>query len=422
MEIQISKKARVKNFVIIFFLGFSSGLPLSLVMSTLQALLFEYEVNLKTIGLFSLVTIPYNCKLLFAPVIDSFGLFYLTKKFGQRRSWMIFTQFLLAIFISAIGIFANSHSVTLIAIFAFLVAFSSASQDLVIDAYRIELIAKEDQGFAASFYIYGYRIAIIISTAGALILSSLVSWRIVYLVMAALMSVGTITILFADDTRKNWVSKTYNFACWFKGAVLAPLKDLVKRPKWYLIIIFIICFKLSDAFAGSLTMSFLLDLKFSKVEIASIVKTYGLFATLIGAYIGAHIIKKIGSNKALWIALLMQMTSNLGFCYQAIIGYNPSSLYAVMFMENFSGGIGDAVLVTYLSSLCNIMFSATQYSLLMSLASLGRSLFSSSAGMVAATFGWINFFLFSIILSIPSLMVLVILSKKSQNHDSLRDI
>jgi PAT family beta-lactamase induction signal transducer AmpG len=408
----INNNNRIKNFVIIFFLGFSSGLPLALIMSTLQALLFEYGVNLKTIGLFSLVSIPYNFKVAFAPIIDSFGLFYLSKKLGQRRSWMIATQLLLAIFIASIGIFAGSGNVMLIAIFALLVAFSSASQDLVIDAYRIELIKKEDQGFAATYYIYGYRIAIIIATAGALILSNLFSWNIVYLIMASLTSIGMITVLCADDTRKNWVTKNYNFVSWFKNAVTSPLKDLIKRPKWYLILIFIICFKLSDAFAGSLTMSFLLDLQFSKLEIASIVKTFGLVATLLGAFAGGAIIKKIGINKAILIALIMQMASNLGFCYQAIIGYNTTSLYAVIFAENFSGGIGDAALIAYLSSLCNIMFSATQYSLLMSLASLGRSFFSSSAGVLASKFGWVNFFMFSILLSIPSLLVLFILSKK----------
>jgi PAT family beta-lactamase induction signal transducer AmpG len=408
----INKKARIKNFIIIFFLGFSSGLPLALIMSTLQALLFEYGINLKTIGLFSLVTIPYNLKIFFAPIIDSFGLFYLSKKLGQRRSWMIVTQLLLAIFIALIGIFADNHNVGLIAILAFLVAFSSASQDLVIDAYRIELISKEDQGFAASFYSYGYRIAIVVATAGALTLSHLFGWNVVYLIMAGLTSIGMISVLFADDTRKNWVTKSYNFVSWFKSAVAAPLKDLIKRPKWYLILIFIICFKLSDAFAGSLTTSFLLDIKFSKIEIASIVKTFGLFATLFGVFIGGALVKRFGLNKAILIALLMQITSNLGFCYQATIGYNPTSLYGIIFAENFSGGIGDAALVAYLSSLCNIMFSATQYSLLVSLASLGRSLFSSSAGIIASKFGWVNFFAFSILLSIPSLLVLFILSRK----------
>ncbi len=413
----INNKARIKNFIIIFFLGFSSGLPLALIMSTLQALLFEYGINLKTIGLFSLVTIPYNLKIFFAPIIDSFGLFYLSKKLGQRRSWMIVTQLLLAIFLALIGFFASSNNVMIIAILALLVAFSSASQDLVVDAYRIELIKKEDQGFAATYYIYGYRIAIIVTTAGALILSNLFSWNIVYFIMASLTSVGMITVLCAEDTRKNWVTKNYNFVSWFKGTVIAPLKDLIKRPKWYLILIFIICFKLSDAFAGSLTMSFLLDLKFSKVEIASIVKTFGLIATLLGAFAGGAIIKRVGINKAILIALLMQMASNLGFCYQAIIGYNTTSLYGVMFAENFSGGIGDAALIAYLSSLCNIM-CATQYSLLASLASLGRSLFSSSAGIVASKFGWVNFFAFSILLSIPSLLVLFVLSRKNYHTKS----
>lgn len=409
------ENSRLKKLIIIFFLGFSCGLPLPLIMSTLQALLFENGVGLKFIGLFSLVTIVYNLKIFFAPIIDSLPVPYLTTKFGQRRSWIILSQIFLMIFIAAIGIAVGSHNIKLIAILAFLVAFFSASQDLVVDAYRIELIKKEDQGFAATSYIYGYRIAIIFGGAGALILSTFYSWSTTYLIMSCAILVGIVTILFASETRKNWVAKSHDFISWFKNSIIAPLQDLTSHSKWYLILILIICYKLSDSFAGSMTMSFLLDLKFSKIEIASIVKTFGLLSTLLGALIGGILVKKIGLNQAVWIALLMQIISNLGFCYQAIVGHDVNSLYLVIFAENFSGGIGDAVLVTYLSGLCNIIFSATQYSLLMSLASLGRSLFASSAGIVASKIGWVYFFIFSMTLSIPALLALIFLTKKQRD-------
>jgi PAT family beta-lactamase induction signal transducer AmpG len=406
------KKYLSFDLIKIFFFGISSGLPLALIMSTLSALLYDHGFNLKMIGFFSLATLPYIFKIAYAPIIDSFGLPYLTKIFGQRRSWLIFSQILLIIFISLIGIFSSSNNLALIAFFAFMSGFSSAMQDIVIDAYRIEIIKKEDQGIAVSLYVYGYRVGILISGAGALILSSFMDWKLVYLIMASLIGIGIVTTLFAIESRKNWVAKNYSFISWVKSAILAPLKDLIKRSHWYIILAFIVSFKLADVFAGNLTTTFLLDIKFSKAEIAAIVKTFGLFATLIGVFIGGILIKKIGINKSLIIAVIMQMVSNLGFSYQAYMGNNPGSLYLVIFAENFSSGIGDAVLITYLSGLCNIAFSATQYSLFISLASLSRSLLASSSGIVATWLGWSNFFIFSTLLASPSLIFLWLLMRK----------
>jgi PAT family beta-lactamase induction signal transducer AmpG len=387
-------------------------LPLALILSTLKALLVDKNFDLKTIGFFSLISLPYSLKIFFAPIIDSCQVPYLTRLLGQRRSWIILTQIVLVIAIALLGIAGEMGDLFFITIFAFLVAFASASQDIVIDGYRIELIEQENQALAASFYTYGYRIGLLISGAFALFLSDNVSWKIVYFAMSCFMTIGIITILLSKETRQNWQKKNYNFISWFKNFVIAPIVDFAKKPRWYFILAFIICFKLGDVFAGNLTTPFLLALEFSKTEIATIVKTFGLFATLLGVFCGGVLAKKIGIYKSLWIAGSAQMLSNLAFSYLAQIGHNDEVLYFVIFAENFSGGIGDSVFIAYLSALCNISFSATQYATLASFATLARSVFSSSAGIIAAEIGWYQFFIFSTFLAIPGLIFLWILREK----------
>lgn len=398
------------DILIIFFFGFSSGLPLALILSTLKVFLVDANVDIKTIGLFSLISLPYGLKFLWAPIVDSIGLPILTKSLGRRKSWIILNQILLIICIAALGVFVNSNASTIAAI-AMLIAIFSATQDMAVDAYRIEKIKPEDQGIAASFYVYGYRIGMLISGAFALLLSAKISWDKVYYILAAIMLIGVLTTLFAKENQQE-IKPADSFLNWIKASVIAPIVDFFKRQNWYLIFPFIVLFKLCDAFAGSLTLPFLLEIGFSKFEIAAIVKTFGLFATLFGALLGGILVKKIGMIKSLWIAAILQAVSNLAFAYQAQIGYNPSSLYLVIFVENFSGGIGDAVFVAYLSSLCNIAFTATQYAILVSFASIGRAVLASSSGFVVANFGWINFFYFSAILALPAMVLLLLLSRR----------
>ncbi len=405
-----------RNLAVIFFLGISSGLPLSLILSTLKALLLEKGFNLQTIGFFSLVGLPYSLKFLFAPVIDSCAVPFLTKIFGQRKSWIILTQLFLVVFIALLGVAGISADLASIAVFSILVAFASASQDIVIDGYRIELIEKENQGMAAGFYVYGYRIGLLISGAVALVLAEIISWDAVYFIMAGFMLSCVIIIFFADETRKNWQAQKYDFLTWFKSFVIEPLRDFSRHDRWYIILAFVIFFKLGDAFAGNLTLPFLLEIGFTKIEIASIVKTFGLFATLFGVFCGGLLVKKIGLIKSLWIAATMQMLSNLTFSYLSQIGPDQQILYLVVFAENFSSGIGDAVFIAYLSSLCNIAFSATQYAILVSFATLARSLLASSAGVFAQTLGWYEFFIFSTILAAPGLLFLFWLTAKKNRH------
>ena len=395
-----------KNFTIIFFFGISSGLPISLILSTLKSLLVDKGFDLKTIGFFSLVALPYSLKFFVSPIIDSKAIPLLTKKFGQRKSWIILSQFFLVIFIFGLGVVQVSNSLFLIATLAMLIGIASATQDIVIDAYRIELIKKESQGLASSFYVYGYRVGMLISGALALALADFMEWHSVYILMALFMSANFLVSFVADESRKNWHSKKYNFHQWFQGFVIEPFIDFTRHNNWLLILFFIILFKLTDIFAGNLTLPFLMEIGFSKVEIATIIKTFGLFATLFGVLIGGILVKKIGLIKSLWIAIIMQAISNLAFAYLALKGNDAKLLYLVVFIENSSGGIGDSVFVAYLSSLCNIAFSATQYALLSSLASFSRSFLSASGGIFAQQLGWFSFFVFSTFLAIPCVLLL----------------
>jgi PAT family beta-lactamase induction signal transducer AmpG len=226
-----------------------------------------------------------------------------------------------------------------------------------------------------------------------------------------------IIVLFADETRKDWQPKKYNFLSWSKNYVIAPFIDFTKREQWYIIFAFVIFFKLGDAFAGNLTLPFLLEIGFSKLEIAKIVKTFGLFATLFGVLAGGFLVKKFGIVKSLWVAGVMQMLSNLTFAYLSKIGYDPSLLYLVVFAENFSSGIGNSVFVAYLSGLCNIAFSATQYAILSSLATFARSTLTASAGVFAQSLGWYTFFIFSTILAVPGLLFLLWLTVKKSKEN-----
>ena len=412
-----------KNFLVIFFLGISAGIPITLILSTLKALLVDKGFDLQIIGFLSLVSLPYSLKIFVAPVVDSLAIPYFTKKLGNRRSWIMITQILLTILISLLGIFGEVASLKGIALLSFLVACVSATQDIVIDGYRIELIKKEDQAVASGYYIYGYRIGMLISGSLALALSDKIRWDLVYLMMSGFMMLCIISTLFAKESRVNWHPRKYHFKIWFIKFIIRPLRNFSERKNWMSILFFIVLFKLADAFVGNLTLPFLLEIGYTKIEIATILKTFGLFAVLVGVYSGGFLSKKIGIHKALWLATILQAVSNFSFIYLVVTEKTISSLYAIVFIENFCGGIGDVIFVGYLSSICNLKFSSTQYALFSSISSISRSVLSSTSGFYASYFGWINFFIFSGLLAIPAIALLIILNKnnnkfleKNNNH------
>lgn len=400
-----------KKFLTIFFLGASCGLPLALILSTLKAFLLEKNFGLAIIGFLSILSLPYSIKFCFAPFIDSIRIPILNNLFARRKSWIIFSQILLIISLSLLGFAGESQKIILIIIFGFLSAIFSAFQDIAVDGYRIENFNQENQGLAASTYIFGYRIGLLISGALALFLAEIMKWSYVYLIMSLFMALFLLITLFCDEKSFEIRRREKSILKWLKDFVIEPFADFIKQNRWYAILLFVILFKLGDAFAGSLAIPFFLEIGFSKTEIATIVKTFGLLATLLGVFCGGFLVKKLKMKNSLLIAIVIQALSNLSYAYLANIGYEIKSLYLVIFIENFSGGIGDAVFVAYLSMLCNIRFSATQYAILSSFAGLSRALFSSSAGIVVANIGWYQFFIFSIFLSIPTLLCLLLIKK-----------
>lgn len=394
-----------KDILVIFLLGISAGAPLAFLLSTLKVLLVDGGVNLTTIGFFALISLPYSFKFLWAPLIDNFSIRFLVKKLGKRRSWLLFLQIILFILIFFIGSISVTDNISLITIIALLIAFISASQDVVIDAYRIERIADENQGIAAAFYIYGYRIGMLFTGAFALYLSAVFSWDIVTKIISFAVVIGIFGTIIANKIIEKNDNKNQNINQILQKTVFEPFIDFAKKSNWLLILLFIISFKLCDAFAGNMTLPFLLDIGFSKGQIATIVKTFGLFATMFGIFAGGAIVKFFNIKTALLVGCVLQAMSNLGFYFQSIYGANELLLYPVIFIENFSGGIGDVILVSYLSILCNKVFAATQYAILSSIASLGRSMFSATSGIIAQDYGWEIFFIFSIIIALPSLVL-----------------
>jgi len=418
---------RYKNFFIIFALGISAGLPLSLILSTLKATLFEIGFDLATIGFLSLLSLPYSLKLIVAPLIDYYSVPILSKKIGHRKSWIMLNQLAMAGSCFLLAIAVAQQQLFLIIASALLIAIFSACQDIVIDAYRIEIFTGKDQGFATMLYIYGYRLGMLFSGGLALFLASKISWQAVYVVMVfAILFLAIFTVFATESKDKQFLHSKQNLAsAWL--FICRAYRDFLQKNNWHFVLLFIIFFKLTDAFAGSMIMPFLLDIGYSKQELAVVLKTFGLFATLGGVFVGAILVKKINLNKILYLAVILQAVSNFAFFYLAKFqanyftinflnfGFDLHLLIAVL-VENISGGIGDVVFVAYLSSLCNKQFSATQYALFSSLGSLARSLLSSSSGLYATHLGWSNFFIFSVFLVIPALIFLAILNKKSFNR------
>ncbi len=406
------KLYRDPRMLLMLALGFSSGLPRLLVYSTLTFWLLEEGLSIKAVGLFAATATPYSLKFLWAPLVDAMPLGPLSKRLGQRRAWMLLTQLGLAAAIAALATTSPSVDIFATAIAAIVVAAFSATQDIVVDAYRVDLLEVDEQGAGAAAVVFGYRIAMLVASAGALYLSALSgdNWQLTYFVMAALMGVGVAATLLGPepDRHATTVGKSV-----FRTAVIEPLADITRRPGWSAILAFIILFKLGDALAGVMTTPLLLDVGFDKIEIANIVKTFGFFATMIGVFYGGALVSSLGVVRALWVAGFLQMGSNLMFALQAYVGYDLWLLTATISIENLTGGLGTAAFVAYLSGLCNKQYSATQYALLTALSSWLRTLLSTSSGFIADETGWVFYFLLTTASAIPGLIVLYMLQRRN---------
>ena len=404
--------------LVVLCLGFASGLPLLLTLSTLTFWLAEANVDKAAIGLFALVGLPYTWKFLWAPVIDRVPLPLFSRLLGRRRGWLLFVQLLLAMAMVALGATDPQLDLGRMAILAALVAFFSASQDIVIDAYRVELLGEREQGAGAAAVVIGYRVAMLLAGAGALFIAEFAGWFWAYAAMAGCLVVGMVTVLVAPEPAVPpgaLMPSGRGVGPWLKEAVVEPFADFLRRNGLgtaLLILLFVMLYKLGDALLGTMTNPFYVETGFSKPEVATIVKGYGLVATLLGGFLGGMVVNRRGIVPALWICGLIQMASNLIFVLQAWVGHDLTMLAVTISVENLAGGMGTAAFVAYLSSLCNVSYTATQYALLSSFMAQARTTLSAGSGFLAESMSWIGFFLLTTAAAIPGLLLLLLLQRR----------
>jgi PAT family beta-lactamase induction signal transducer AmpG len=415
--------------LIVMFLGFSSGLPLALSGSTLLVWMRETGVDLGTIGLFALVGTPYTLKFIWAPVIDALDVPLLSRWLGRRRGWLLLSQFLLIAAIIFLGACDPAATPILVAFGAFLVAAVSATQDIVIDAFRVESLPDNEQGAGMASYVAAYRIGTLASTAGALFLvtgfeglglSKGDAWSWGYYTMAALVVIGIFTTLLAREPKNVAAAAEHEHRIGnplqrVMTSAIGAFSEFLTRDSAFVVLAFVILYKLCDAFAGTMTAPFVIDLGFTRNDYAAIVKGVGLAATLIGGFAGGAVFRVFPIATSLWIGAILQMVSNFVFTWQAYVGVKLWALTITIIVENFTGAIGTVVFVAYLSALCKSpLHTATQYALLTALAAIGRTYLSSSAGFLAEAVGWGTFFSLSAVVAVPSLVLLVWLQRR--NH------
>jgi PAT family beta-lactamase induction signal transducer AmpG len=429
-----------RRILAILFLGFSEGLPLALTGSTLSIWLREGGISKTAIGMFALVTMPYALKFCWAPLIDRLRLPLITAAFGRRRGWALTTQAALAAALLALATSDPMTDLARTALLAVIVAFCSASQDIVIDAYRVELLDEQQQGAGAATLVLGYRFGMLASGAGALFLAQAFGWHTAYTAMAALVSVGMVTVLLTREPQAaasrdsvarerrvaGWLAARPHLTgwqadllAWLFAAVVAPLAQFATRRSWVAILLFIACYKLGEVLAGMMAAPFYIDLGFTKDEIATVSKLFGLWATIAGGLVGGLMVGRVGVMRGLLLGGIAQALSNLGYIALARAGHDVSMLAVTVAVENVCGGIATAAFVAYLSSLCNAAYTATQYALLTSFTRLGADVFGATSGWLADRLDWVSFFLLSMAAALPGLILLAVLMGLERREEAV---
>jgi MFS transporter, PAT family, beta-lactamase induction signal transducer AmpG len=421
-----------RRVLIIMFLGFSSGLPLALSGSTLLVWMTEAQVNLRTIGLFALVGTPYTLKFLWAPIVDALDVPVLSRRLGRRRGWLLASQVLLIAAILFLGASDPARSAFVVALGALLVAIASATQDIVIDAFRVESLDESEQAAGMASSVAAYRVGMLASTAGALFLVSGLehaglaqhaAWSAGYAIMAALVLIGIATTLLATEPAQSQLAAAVHAREHTLRRVIdaasGAFAEFLSRDMAFVALAFVVLYKFTDALSGVLTAPFVIDLGFSRNEYAAIIKGLGLAATLIGGFAGGFVARACSLPLSLLIGGVLQSLANLAFSWQAIVGLNTAWLSFAITVENFTSAIGTVIFVAYLSALCrNPLHTATQFALLTALAAFGRTYLSSGAGFLAAATGWPWFFAICAVAGLPALILLAWL-QQSRHFDAL---
>ena len=393
----------------LLLLGFSSGLPLYLTSKTLQAWMTTAKVDLATIGFFSLVTLPYSLKFVWAPVMDRF----IPPFLGRRRGWVLITQLLLLVVIATMALHDPRTGLKMLAINAIVIAFLSASQDISLDAYRTDVLETREMGAGAAVFVMGYRIALLLTGGLALYLADRIPWPSVYLILAALMVIGIVTTFVAPEPvlRDQPPRSIYE-------AVILPFGEFFQRNgigRAVLVLLFIVLYKYSDALAGSMTTPFLLKTGFTQTEVAAAFGVAGLIATIVGTLAGGAAIGKWGINRALWIFVIFQGLSNLTYYFLAMSSESRGFMTTAVVVENFGYGLVTGAMTAFLMVMCNKRFTATQFALLSSLMAASRDLLVAPAGKLAESTGWPTFFLITVAMAIPPLLLLPFIAPWSRD-------
>jgi PAT family beta-lactamase induction signal transducer AmpG len=387
-----------RRMIVALVMGFACGLPLHLTLDLLKAWMKDEGVDLTVIGLMALVGLPYTLKFLWAPLLDRFT----PTALGRRRSWLLIAQISLIAATVGLGLSDPGHQPVYMALMAFFVTFFSATQDIVVDAYRREDLADEELGLGSALYVNGYRVGMLLAGGGGLILADSISFTAVYLLLAACMLPAVLTTLLTPEPPAAAGSPAT-----IREAVIEPLAEYFRRNHAVLILAFILLYKLGDTMAAAMATPFYLDIGFSKSEIGTVVKLFAFWATLAGSFLGGLFILRIGIYRSLWIFGFFQAISTAGFALLARIGSNLPVLAGVISFENFSSGMGTSAFVAFMASITHKKFTATQYALLTSLMGVPRVMAAAPTGFLAKTMGWEAFFLLCTFIAVPGLALLV---------------
>lgn len=411
-----------RRIIIVFLLGFSAGLPFLLMFSTLTAWLSQAGIDKTTIGLFVLTGIAFSLKFLWAPLVDRLPLPIITSVFGQRRSWLLLAQLVCVFGLVGIGLSDPTVSLATTALWAVILAFASATQDIVIDAYRIETLNQNEQGVGAAVYQLGYRLAFIAAGAGALMLASSLGWTMAYIIMAALMAVGLVTTLLSPEPKHppqrdvGDSSRVVQYTQWLKDSVVTPFAEFLSRPGALAILLFVVFYKYADGIWAAMALPFYLELGFTLDEIARVSKIYGVVMTIIGSILGGVMVLRWGILKSVLFGAISMALTNLLYAALALAGPSVPVLVAVISIENLANGIGGTAFIAYLSSLCNLAYTATQYALLSSFMNVARTFLASGGGWLADQVDWATFFIITTIAGIPGVVLLLYLMKRFPTH------
>jgi PAT family beta-lactamase induction signal transducer AmpG len=386
-----------RRMLVALIMGFASGLPLLLTKGVLQAWMKKEGIELSLIGLTNLLAIPYSAKFIWAPFLDRYTIGFL----GRRRGWLLTSQIGLIVAITAMGLSNPAATPLILTAAALLVTFMSASQDIVVDAYRREDLADEELGLGSALYVLGYRLGMLLSSGGGLIIADYLSFKAAYLIIAACMIPAVLTTILTPEPRVPVSPRS------IKEAVIDPFVEYFRRPEALWMLAFILLYKIGDIMASNISTPFYIDMGFSLTEIGAITKLLGFWAVVAGASLGGVIMLRLGINRSLWIFGVLQAVSTAGFAVLSLLGHSIPALAVVIGFENLSGGMGTAAFMAFMASITNKKFTATQYALLTSFMAFGRDVLSAPTGFIAEYTGWFGFFTGCAFIAIPGMLLLL---------------